>query len=64
MEAMLNTLLTQLPNLAIAVWMLWQQKQTIDSLLSTQTKLIDRLLDYVDADKARAAAAIEQARRQ
>lgn len=64
METALNTLLTNMPNLAIAVWMLWQQGRTIDSLLGTQKQLVDRLLDYVDADKARAAAAIESARRQ
>jgi len=58
MEATLSTMVQQLPNLAVAIWMLWTQKKTIDSLLDTQTKLIDRLLDYVDVDKARAESAV------
>lgn len=56
MDQLAQTLLTQLPNLAVAIWMLWQQNQTIKSLLSTQERLIDRLLAYVDADKAQAEA--------
>lgn len=51
MDNLVQTIITQLPNLGVAVWMLWQQQQTIKAMLDTQTKLIDRLLTYVDADK-------------
>jgi hypothetical protein len=54
MDQLLSTIITQLPNLAVAIWMLWQQQQTIKSLLATQEKLIDRLLSYVDNDKKQA----------
>ena len=45
-----GTIITNLPNFAVALVMLWWQKQTIDQLLENQTKLIDRLLTYVDKD--------------
>lgn len=51
MENLVSTIITQLPNLGVAVWMLWQQQQTIKAMLDNQTKLIDRLLTYVDNDK-------------
>jgi len=51
MEQLLQTIVTQLPNLGVAVWMLYQQQMTIKSLLDNQTRLIDRLLQYVDQDK-------------
>lgn len=51
MDNLVQTIITQIPNLGVAVWMLWQQQQTIKAMLDTQTKLIDRLLTYVDADK-------------
>lgn len=54
MDQLVSTIVTQLPNLAVAIWMLWQQQQTIKSLLATQEKLIDRLLTYVDNDKQQA----------
>jgi hypothetical protein len=54
MDDLVSTIITQLPNLGVAVWMLWQQQQTIKSLLSTQQALIDRLLTYVDNDKSEA----------
>lgn len=54
MDQLVSTIVTQLPNLAVAIWMLWQQQQTIKSLLATQEKLIDRLLTYVDNDKEQA----------
>lgn len=53
-----QTIITQLPNLAVAIWMLWQQRQTIDSLLVNQTKLIDRLLLYVENDNRAGRAQI------
>lgn len=51
MDTILNTLLTQLPNIGVALLMLYWQKQTIDNLLATQTKLIDQLMSYVNKDK-------------
>jgi hypothetical protein len=54
LDQLIQTLLTELPNLGVAIWMLWQQQQTIKSLLATQEKLIDRLLTYVDNDKEQA----------
>jgi hypothetical protein len=51
MDNIIQTVITQLPNLGVAVWMLWQQQQTIKAMLDNQTKLIDRLLNYVDKDK-------------
>ena len=57
----MQTIITQLPNLGVAVWVLWQQQQTIKSLLDTQQKLIDRLLTYVDNDKATAQKVITSA---
>lgn len=56
MDQLVSTIVTQLPNLAVAVWMLWQQQQTIKSLLTNQQTLIDRLLTYVDNDKDRTEA--------
>lgn len=56
MEQMLANVITNLPNFAVALVMLWWQKQTIDTLLANQTKLIDRLLEYVDNDKQLAQA--------
>jgi len=56
MDKLVETLLTQLPNLGVAVWMLWQQQNTIKSLLANQEQLIDRLLEYVQKDKAQADA--------
>jgi len=48
MDDMLKTMITQLPNLMVAVWMLWQQNQTIKSLLDNQQRLLDRLLSEDD----------------
>lgn len=52
---MLQNIITNLPNFAVALVMLWWQKQTIDQLLAVQEKLIERLLAYVDNDKREAA---------
>lgn len=56
MEQLLANVITNVPNFAVALVMLWWQKQTIDTLLANQTKLIDRLLEYVDHDKQLAQA--------
>lgn len=58
MEDLLLNVITNLPNFAVAIIMLFWQRQTIDRLLDTQAKLVDRLLDYVDRDKARVAASM------
>lgn len=59
MDELLQIIITQLPNLGVAVWMLWQQQQTIKSLLDNQQKLIDRLLMYVDNDKVQVAKVMD-----
>lgn len=59
MDQLLTNVITQLPNFAVALIMLWWQKQTIDQLLENQTKLIDRLLSYVDNDKQTVQRVIE-----
>lgn len=58
MDEIVQIVITQLPNLGVAIWMLWQQQQTVKSLLTTQERLIDRLLTYVDNDKEAAAKVI------
>lgn len=44
MDAIFTTLLTQLPNIAIAVWCISNYQQTIKGLLDQQNKLLDQLL--------------------
>lgn len=44
MDGLIKTMLEQLPNLAIAVWVLFSQQRTINMLLSNQQMLIDKLL--------------------
>lgn len=39
-----TTLLTTLPNLAIAVWVILQYQTTIKTLLDNQQKLIEQLM--------------------
>lgn len=60
MDNLVSTIVTQLPNLGVAVWMLYQQQQTIKAMLDNQTKLIDRLLTYVDNDKKTVAQVVAQ----
>lgn len=59
----LNTVISQAPNLIVAVWMLNNQKEQIKALLENQNKLVDRLLNYVDRDTQVAAAALSEARK-
>jgi len=40
----LNTLIASVPNLAIAVWCIWQYQQTIKTLLDNQQQLIEQLM--------------------
>jgi hypothetical protein len=56
MEELMMNVIANLPNFAVALVMLYWQRQTIDRLMATQDKLIERLLTYVDNDKTRAAA--------
>jgi len=44
MDALLQTVLTQLPNLAVAVWCIYNYQQTIRGLLDQQNKLIEQLM--------------------
>ncbi len=39
------TIVTTVPNLAIAVWCLIQYQKTIDKLLASQQALLDKLMD-------------------
>jgi len=54
-DALLQTIISQAPNLLFAIYFIVRQQKTIDALLDNQTKLIDRLLGYVDKDKQAAA---------
>jgi len=49
MEELVQTLITQLPNIAVAVWVLWQQHQVIKRLLENQERLIERLMSNSSA---------------
>lgn len=40
----IQTILATLPNLVVAVWVIWQYQQTIKTLLENQQKLIDQLM--------------------
>lgn len=50
-ETVVQAIITGAPNLALAVWFILQQRKTLDGLLDNQTKLIDRLLEYVETDR-------------
>jgi len=39
-----TTIITSLPNLAVAIWCLWQNQKTIDKLIDQQNKLVDQLM--------------------
>jgi hypothetical protein len=60
MEQLLINVVTNLPNFAVAIVMLFWQRQIIEKLLESQSHLIDRLLQYVDNDKQAAERAIAQ----
>jgi len=44
---LIETLVLGLPNFAIAVWCLWRQQRTIDTLLAHQQKLLDRYIQLL-----------------
>jgi len=50
MEETLLTVATQFPNLAVALWVLFQQQTTIKRLMDNQQRLIERLLDASEID--------------
>lgn len=52
MEEALMVLLDSLPNLGVALLVLYWQKNTIDALLSHQRALIDRLLGLIEKVQA------------
>ena len=60
MEQLLINVVTNLPNFAVAIVMLFWQRQIIEKLLESQSHLIDRLLQYVDNDKQAAERVIAQ----
>jgi len=61
LSQLLEQLLIQLPNMGIAIWMLWTQDKKIDGLLTNQQQLIDKLLAYVDKDKQAAQKVLSDA---
>jgi len=50
MEELVLTITTQFPNLAVALWVLFQQQTTIKRLMDNQQRLIERLLDASEID--------------
>jgi hypothetical protein len=47
MEAAVTTLLSNMPNIAVALLALWWASQRIDKLLDNQSKLIDQLIELM-----------------
>jgi len=52
MEEILLTVATQFPNLAVALWVIFQQQMTIKRLMDNQQRMIERLLDASQSDDA------------
>jgi len=52
MEEILLTVATQFPNLAVALWVIFQQQLTVKALMGNQQRLIERLLDASEIDDA------------
>jgi len=50
MEEILLTVATQFPNLAVALWVIFQQQTTIKKLMDNQQRLMERLLDASEID--------------
>lgn len=65
MEALLTGLLTQLPNIAVAVWCISNYQATIKGLLDQQNKLLDQMLQAkgLKAEPLAASASVEAADR-
>jgi hypothetical protein len=47
MENAVSTMMSNLPNLAVALLALWWASQRIDKLLDNQSKLIDQLIELM-----------------
>jgi len=54
MEQTISGFITQFPNLAVALWVLFQQQLTIKALMGNQQRLIERLMDASEIDDATA----------
>jgi len=50
MDELVLTIATQFPNLAVALWVLFQQQSTIKRLMDNQQRLIERLMDASKID--------------
>ena len=50
MEEILLTVATQFPNLAVALWVIFQQQMTMKKLMDNQQRMIERLLDASEID--------------
>ena len=52
MEQAISAFITQFPNIAVALWVLYQQQLTIKKLMDNQQRLIERLLTASEIDDA------------
>jgi len=50
MQEILLTVATQFPNLAVALWVIFQQQMTMKKLMDNQQRMIERLLDASEID--------------
>lgn len=55
-DEFVQQLILNAPNFVIALWVIWRQDVRLDKMLENQSRLIDRLLQYVDSDKQQAEA--------
>ena len=46
----LTSLVSSLPNLAVAIWCIWNYQKTIEKLIDQENKLLDQLLVRVNSD--------------
>jgi len=44
MDSILTTIITGLPNIAVAIWVIWNDRQTIKALLDVQQKMLESLM--------------------
>ena len=45
-----TAVISGLPNLAVAIWCIWNYQKTIDKLIDQENKLLDQLLVRVSSD--------------
>jgi len=50
LNTLFQGLLTQLPNLGVALWCIYNYQRTIDKLIDQENKLLDQLLLRVNSD--------------